>query len=778
MNRFRLVLPRKLGNSNYGNGTRTLTRTFHNSQLLHKDNSVVSTNDENPHDLGFNIPNFSKNIFTRTMKQPPITKESENNTSDLFKMSKEEILNLNGMKYKELITLPYDNLEGWENFCKNIVSITETSIVEDPRLIASLINNITNEHLRETIFSSLRRLLNDDDVKLSMVENLCDPKSDRYRELIMTNIQKILMLPRSELIVSQILFHYLERLSLLGLVNEIPLILSSYHYHKIMKITPKDKLHNFYTYMFNLNIITEDESLIQRLQHRLRTGSQLDQYILRTGKLNAKWHDTVKPITDDSHKRKMLVFFSFENLRLFTFQAIKGKDIVDSNLYLDLLVTKFESICNDIENSDFVIEDADVIVSKHVQILLRAIVFHIMTFKGGEHCIKMLNYMISNKLTLKFETILTIMKNLREQQYYEEALLFINNINLDDILISEKHDLVYEIFRLMKDRYPTSGKLIIGYAISMFKPQVSGQLLIEFFNDTKLLGIVYSDGKPGQIKKPQIPTAEVDKRLTNVSINHDSLCLIYDVVLSSKSKSDITPDVILTLFQTYMQKVTCKKYKFLRHNNIDDQFLILCLKHLLKKDITQKGAYGFILDKTNYDIAKIISTEFFKQLNLNRFRLSPYSFELLINVSLLVHNDYLFASQIMRIGQSYNIRYTFNQIYPFIIYHYNRDQFDKAQSWYNMLIKNGVTAKSPQMKQIYRIAAKLNWNVKGLVYRKHVIEKNHHKRKAFSDVERDHLDVIASNKNPDNTKDSNESITSPEIGFHDNLSVLLQHAKL
>lgn len=663
----------------------------------------------------------------------------------LLTMSKDELLALNGTQYKNLTQLPMNSLQESEKFCVNMVEIIEGHLLKDHRLLASLVNNLDPE-LKNVILASLKRIYNNNKIKLSIIECLDDPNTESFRQLFVEVYEMVFDTKEVGL-----LLNYLMNLSYLNRVNPTTVELKDLLFKETLELLSDKQIIEFYGYLVNLNVMPGNKSLLRALQQKLMdSGTELERYVVRTGKLNAKWHHLQDPIITDSEKRKMLHFFSFDLLKLFAFQATKRKDIIDSNLYLDLLVSKFELNCSEIENSVFVIENSEAKISGQVQEILRVVLFHLLTFKGPEQCIKILNYMTKNGLTIKYEMILTMMKNLRQQGYYDEAIVLINHFKLNSLSNGEKFYLVIELFSLMCKKFHNSPKIILGYLV-MFR---NHEKIITLLNEAGVLGLIYNQ-TPQEIKSPAILSANVDKQLTGVKFTHRNLAELYQVVFDQVK---LQPDTIQTLFTQYLSLMQNQQIGL----QMSDEIFTLCLNHLLKASPNDHSLMKLKKSRNNYDIAKDLAIKFYSQKGL--VKLKPYPFDLLIYSGLLDHNDYTFASQLIKTKESLKLPFTFNQIYPFIIYCYENKQYDQAKLWYNVLVSHGIKSTNDQAKSVYNIARELQWDVSGFMYRKSIINRNYAKREALMNLSHDKVTFLGINSDDDHHRSS----------LHDDLIVALQ----
>ncbi|WEJ95763.1 hypothetical protein PSN45_003290 [Yamadazyma tenuis] len=623
------------------------------------------------------------------------------------------------------------------------------------------------------VLVSLRRLYSNNFPKLSVIEMLEDVKSERFRQLFLYIMEMIVNTEDQSPI--DLLCTYLNHMSLLNVVNTHPIVVPTELFKKVMTMTPTPRKAEMYSYMVNINFIPEDLSILRQLQYQLSKGSEIEKYIVRTGQLNAKWHDTVKPITNETLKQKMLYFFSFDNIRMFTFQAIKRKDLADSNMYLDILVSKFEQNCTEIENSVFVLDNAEEMISSRVQNIMRTVLFYLMTFKGADASIKIIHYMLKNNIEIKFEILSTIMSNLMEQGFYDEAIVVINSIKLDALNGREKKVLVDNIFKLMAGKFSDSPKVLLGYATTLFRSPDQDISITDLLNGFRILSVAFGSTKLEYVKSPNIVSASVDQNLTGVRFSHESLYHIYTTSLQNTPREEITPEFIFRLFMIYLGKIKTSKHVFLNERKISDSIVTLFLNYSMKVDPTS-NKMKLIRDKNNYDTARAVLLGFFKSFKLNPSLIKPYPFELMIYSSLILHNDLSSASEFIRVSRSYKLPFTFNQLYPFIIYHYQNGQFKQAESWYKMLVSHGIKSKSSEMNRIFEIARELKWDIKGFSYRRQVNLKNRASREAMKDINDDNFSSLGARLNEDLAAFENQEKMFPN--FKENLTALLQTSQL
>ncbi|CUM47814.1 unnamed protein product [Debaryomyces fabryi] len=715
----------------------------------------------------------------------------------LFNMSKDEILELNSQSYLHLLNIPYRSISETDKFCLSIIEIANEFIILDTKKVTKLLINIKDTDMASIITSTLRKYFINDRVKSSILEFMDSPISDNFREGFFNNISHILELQdKGDDQKSEILLSYLNKLALVGSVNKRPLILNKNFYDKIISVVPESRYAEFYSYLLNLNIQTYATQQLDSLKYKLIMGSNLEKFVVRTGWMNSKWHDVQRPDFDSIHQEKMIQFFSIKDLKMFALFAIKKEDIVDATLYLNLIVSKFEGKCKQRMESDFTPGLIQTTLQADIQSVLNVILSYIMAFKGSQSCIKVLKYMVKNHLDVKFENLLTIMNNLRDQGYFQEALLLMNNIDLKSLNNTQLLNLIEEILKLIKEKYPTSPKILIGYVSSMFSGKTENledNMGLSLLDDLNLLSVVYSGGEIGKLSQSLsiVQKANVDDSLTGFEFTANGLTHVYEIILNSLPSSQITPNYILKLYEAYILMIMISKdstmnieggnqlYVFYE-NNLNDHVITIFMKYLLKLNPTSADM-DLVTSEANFEAAKYIIDDFLSKVDLKRSNRSVYLFDLLIYSSLLVHQDYKFASKMIRASRSYGLPFSFNQIYPFIMFHYYRNEYKQAELWYRELVKHGVRSKATPTKNLFKIARELNWDVSGFVYRKFGIHKNYRKREELAKLQRDPVLFIEDNQVEDEVTEELIDVPSNhhnDFNFSDELTSILHQADL
>lgn len=716
-------------------------------------------------------PSIKPDIFTRKVQRMEGNFSAlplDTYPNPLLKLSKEEILDLDRRDYLHLLQLPYRSDKEIESFCYSIIQMLKEILMSNTKKAIEILIPITDDRMKNIILSALEKHFERGIVQKSILSYLRQPESASFRKCFFETITKIISDKGGADQQEEILLNYLKLLSMTRKINRKAIVLNLNFFERVISIISREKHAEFFTYLVTLNIQTYVPQRLYPLKRELITGSNLERFVAKTGWLNSKWHDINRSDFDEEHKQRMVLFYSTRDLNSFTNFAIKEKDVVDATFYLDLLVRKFELKTRmEVENpSEALISDTT--LEQDIDMTLNTILCYVITFKGPEASVSVLKFMKNNKLNITSKTYLTIIRSLRLQGYSEVAITVTKQIDLSLLKNTELTELAEEILVLMIDKFPHSPKIAIGYASAMFgAPDINGNDLLTILNDLNLLSTAYRGEmtSTGVSFKNKVQMANVDERLTNLKPTPVVLRRIYEIIFDNFNCENLTPKEINNYYNAYVNCLVnsngglreMKKKRKRRGHVFDpllmnDDIITLLIKYLLKDD-PKSSDMNISSSPLRFDIAKRITKDFSSKVNIKRYNRKPYLYELLITASLLVHNDYAFASEMIRECRSSGLPFTFNQMYPFIIYYYRKGEFDKARLWYDTLVKNGVKATAEPAKTLFKIARELHWKVNGFVYRKLRIHKNYKKREQLEALKNEPFELallLSSSNNKEN----------------------------
>lgn len=702
------------------------------------------------------IPSIRPNLFTsHSDTQDVFSIPTDTYPNPLFQMGSHELLKLKKKELSHLLSIPYKSFSETDTFCSNIIALVSENLLTDTAKIATLYKCITDTRMKDIIDHRLRHHLKSDKVKYSVVECLLAPNSEVARDAVFANILHILYaLEKSSEEKSAILLSYFDKLTGLKMVYDVPVLLSTNHWNKLMETVPSSSHRELYGYLVSLNVQTLYLTHMESIKRALLKGSNLDKFVARTGWLEPRWHDINRVEFAPNQLARMVNFFSVKDLKYFALYFIAKKDIMNANIYLDLLTTKFEKKSFAIQSDKKeTIRPTDTPIKEDTQTVLNVILNHTMSFKGCEYCVNILKYIMQKGIRVDFESILVLLRNFKDQEYFEEAFLLINNITPKTLSPTEKALLVEEIISLILKKYPYSPKILVGYMVACYD-QGSAQLL----HKLGLLRHIYPDMRTTE-SLDYIQRANLDPGLTGCELTASSLESLYRVLLQSLPPNALTSSAIRELYEQYVETVEHYRQNNIPHSHVfsgpklNDHVITLMVKYLLKAkpespDMKMKQS------TTNYDMAKYISHDFSKRFtDIKRRNKSSYLYDLLVYCGLKVHNDFNFATRMTNLSRKAELPWTFNQISPFILYHYHRKEYDKAKNWYYKLVTNGVKSNVAGAREIFDICYELKWDITGFAYRKKGIHRNYKAREALQQLEADPLLIDAATDESNVTED-------------------------
>lgn len=689
-------------------------------------------------------PSIRSNVFSipyvPRLREIPLTTYP----NPLYSLSKEDLLGLSSADLKYLLSIPYKSVSETDKFCFNVLEIVHDNIVLNPGRAAKYILSIQDPETRTTIVDCLRTHFKDDLLRRSLVLYINNPMSAETRTEVETTLTKIVCntnTPKEE--AAQMGLSYLRKLAQVAQTNRDKIV-ASRKVTEVLMTLPKLQWAQLYACLLHLNMRLANFADFETIKAALLLGSNLDKVVARTGILDPKWKDVNRFEYDDKHKYRMVRFFTFNDLETFTKQAIYQKDIVNANLYLELMVTKFENTKSFDE------------YNKRLQAMLRTMLHHLMVFKGPQECIKFLKYMVESSLDIRPSLLLRILAQFRTGFFFEEALMLINYLHNEKLTIPQRHILTSEIMKVITQKFSQHPQVAVGYFASIFG---SGDEPLQFLQDLHILELVYGS----EVQFSQIKRADVHQDLQGQKFTEDALYEMYDVLMRKLENEQKTVGVIYKLFTAYMAKIHEAKESndstsIFHPENVSDDILCLFMNHLLRQNPHTRDDFDLVTDVSRYNTAKEMYNKFFSEVPLAGRKRKLYIVDLLTTSSLLYHRDIGFAVQLMKSSREAGIPLSFNQLYPFVMYHYTRGEYEQAQQWHQLLALNGVKAKNVSADRLVEIAKELNWPVKGSSYRSSKHKKNQRARQELAKISSDPLESIFGKNSGSNSDDGEATV--------------------
>lgn len=650
--------------------------------------------------------------------------------SPIYSFSKSDLLSLEQKDLDHLLAIPYQSPSETDKFCFNVIEIVHENLLHDPALAAKYLLAIQDEGTRATVMSCLEHYYKSNQLRRSLILFIDSPTSPETRQEVLQTLEKILCsFDALNEDACRMALSYLKKLALTGKHNPHIMFAPQKAVNVLMKGLPASQWAELYACLLHVNMKFQNAGDFESLKKSLLRGSNLDKLVVRKGILDAKWQDTNKVDFDSTYRKKMVSFLTFNDLALFAEHAIREKDVVDANLYLDLLVTKFESFGS--ENH-----------LKRLQIILNTMLNHSMVFKGPQECLKFLKYMVESNLEIRPSTLLRILVKLREDACWDEALFLINYLHTEKLDRPQRKILSREIMKVITQKFVRHPQVAVGYFAAMFDNDNPLRLL----KDLHILDVVY--GPSVGTLFDSIRRADIHEDLKGAQLTHDILKDMYQVVLCNLPEKESNIDLIKDLFGQYMKQIERAKEEnseqsLFHPKNLHDDILCMFLDQLVRVDPFATDNMELVADAARYAAAKEIYTKFFAVADLQKHQRKVYLLDLMLMSSLLYHRDISFGAQLLKHAREVGMPLSFNQLYPFIMYHYSKGEHEQARKWYDLLIANGVKAKSVSADRLVEIAKELEWPVKGTQYRSTARQKNRRAREEMAKLTTDPLAIFS-----------------------------------
>lgn len=650
----------------------------------------------------------------------------------LLTLNKEEILNLKEKELHHLLSIPGGSSVELEQLFLNVVLIINDSLITDTKKAAFFLETFEKSFFELPISAFLKESYKSNRVRKSIVSFLDDPNDEEARTEVLTVLEEMgkrLSNDRRELAV--LIYNYLDKLSALRAVNTRKIFLSPETLEILITHLSELEKRNLFSYLAICNMKFQNGEHFKSLRSTLLQGGPLSKLVARTGLKDPKWHHTAYCELNDLQREQMTRFFSFFELKSFAEKALLEKNFLDSNLYLELIVTKFEQSSN----------------SKHLQDVLELMLIHSMILKGPQECIRFLRYNVESGLEIEMGTLLKVLEKLREENLFDEALFLINFLHKEYLEPSQRKKLLFEIMQVMQKKFVDHPQVVVGYFAALFNDE--NKSVLRLLQDLKLLDYLYGAGDE-KVLHDVIKEAVIHEDLKGSELDHGMLFHIYSLTLRNLNlEESCNPKLIMRLYDAYILQVKDAMDKdnttsIFHEDNVDESVISLFMEYLLRTKPQDSDSMELSPQKLNYDTAKFIASDFFNTVTVRRAGRKTYLLDLLIYSSILQHNDVAFGLQMLKRARAANLPVTFNQIYPFISYHLSRKENDKALSWYQIMVENGVKARSTTANKLFKAAKELNWPVKGSQYRSSHTQRNKEIRKRLQLVASDPISLLPS----------------------------------
>lgn len=695
-------------------------------------------------------PRLRQNLFSTRDIPQNILDVSPSDPNPLYSLSKLDLVSLRPHELRHLLSLPASSAKEGERFCLVVLEIVHENLFKDTALASRHVSAIADSELRRTVFDCLRDFYANDKLRMALVLFMEDPTSSATVRAVLDSFEHILIQsespPKEK---ARVMLNFLKKLAAAGKVNPNTILLPLRYLTPLVENLTSLQKRDLYGCLVHLNIRFKTYSQLDTLKNSLLRGSLLDKYVASTGALDPVWHDANNCDFSEEHREKMICFFTLPELVFFAESHIQRKDVIFANLYLDLLVTKFERVGD----------------PKRLQVLLDVILQHSMAFTGPQDCIKYLRYMLDANLEITPATLLKVLKRFRADSCADEALTLVNFLHNEKLLHNQRAVLANEIMLVITDKFSQHPQIAVGYFAALF--DFGTDYGLEILKELQLLDLVYGLGAV-DTDFSIVQKADIHEDLKTSQLTHNILREMYVITLRNLPQIQSTnPVLIKQLYQSYLRQIESAKesedVKSIFHpSKIDESVITVFLDYLLRTDPHAKDSFDLNSSDANYETAKWIVLDFLSKIKLDVKARKAYMMELVISSAVFKHRDISFAASMIKHARDEGVAPTFNQIYPFIIYHYQRREHEQALQWYNLLVLSGVRAKTTAATRLFAIAKELGWPVKGTMYKATSQKRNKRAREELAKLSSDPLSIFQTS--PDVAESKSETNLLNDLG--------------
>lgn len=654
----------------------------------------------------------------------------------LYSVNKDQLLQLKNSQLKDLLRLPCIDSNKTDTLCMSLLDVIHDNILLNPEQATRVLRAAQGTKYQSMLFDSLKEFYKNDPLRWSIAAFIEDPTDRTHRQMVMTNLTEILSdSKKSNEEASLTALSYLRRLALTDVHNPKSFILTSEHAYRLYNALPVHRRADLFGVMVQINMRFGSGRLYDGMKNYLLRGTQLQRLVVRTGLLDVKSHDILKTDFSENHKQKMVSFYNIEDIMNFVKYQMRRKDVALANLYLDLMVSKFEMMGD----------------ASHLRGVLETMIIHSMTFKGPQECIKFFKYILDSSLELEISTLIKVLVELTNQAYYDEALLLVNYMHTEILSGDQKSYLVREIVKIISGKFADYPKIAIGYFASLF-----GDAGLKILQDLSVLDVIYARSNSDTLYS-FISKADIHEDLRHSQLTHAILKEIYTNLFRSLPQAQSTnPALVRKLYDSYRSQIVKQlPESVFRADNMDASIIELFIVYLLEERPNERGNTKLHRDKLRYETAKYIAQDFFSLPEVKGAAKNVHLIELLIQSSMLRHHDLSFAISLIKYAKDLALPMTFKQIYPFIMFHYSKGEQDQAFRWYSLLLQSGIKSNSIEGDELIRVAKELNWPVKGTYFRQMVRAKNRKARREAHKLEHQTVLMSPESDTAENNKEGN-----------------------
>lgn len=602
-------------------------------------------------------------------------------TQRLQQFTKRELRHLSGIEY--------NSMEEKANACFTISTAIKDLIPSNPKQASRIYHLLTDEEMKNLVFRNVIESLSGEETSEVYMRFIAEPTAYETKASFLKALLNLLKSDVTSKQKSKMLFEYFERISQTEMVNSKPIILDTKIFRTILETIGERNHSDLYSYLLHLNIRPKSESVFKKFRGSLLMISPRSQFISNTGYINPKWYDLNQTKFNPTHTARIIEFYSFFELNTIHNHYVHHNDPARASLFLSFMVAKLER-----EGRRELARNPESFTKNRVLVILKCVLNLIIRFKNVSSATQVLKFMKDENFNVELESLVLLLRMLRQAKEYDQFVTVLTGIQLDTLKRNERNIIVDEVLLLMRDKFCSSPKVIIGYVSALFGAPQRQRSGLYILNELGILSYPYESTIASKITSTQVvQPATVDDKLKNSNLTSRGLSYVYQVLFNSMEKSQRhNASVINKYFQLYVNYMSKNLL-----NEPDDKPLGVFLQFLLYTN--EDAERDSFVPSGNFYLAKTIF-EYYKTLKLSGNQITSATLQKLSRDAITKFNDIAFATEVIRFARDKGKMLTFHQIFPFIKKADENRDSKKFEFWMDELTKMGVKVTSRELNEL------------------------------------------------------------------------------
>ncbi|KAI5950443.1 hypothetical protein KGF57_004312 [Candida theae] len=677
--------------------------------------------------------------LTHTSDRPISILDIPPNTSPhpLLSINTLKLQQLTKRELRHLRAIEYESMEEKAEACFAISTSIKELIPGNPKQASHIFNILTDEDMKGVVYQNVLESFPENELAKVYMRFVAEPTAHETHASFIKLLLGILKSDSASRNKSKALFDFLDGIAQTGVVNSRPIRLDTQIFRAMLDAIEESSHADLYSYLLHLNMRPKSRKLFQDFRGRLLTISPRAQFIANTGYINPRWYDLNVPKFNPTHSSRMIEFYSFTELNHIHNHYMYHNDPARASLFLSYMVTKLEK-----DGKGELSDKPETFIKGRVSIILKCVLNLIIRFKSISSATQVLKFMKNENFQVEIESLVLLLRMLRQAREYDQFVTVLAGIPLDELKRNQKNSLVDEILLLMRDKFRTSPKVIIGYVSALFGAPQRHHSGLYILNELGILSYPYESTIASKITSTKVvQPAAVDERLQNTNLTSKGLSYVYQVLFNSMDKSQRNdPSVIGKYFELYVD--------FMSKSSLslpDDKPLGVFLQFALHVD--EGAELNSIVPSSNYYLARKIF-DYYKTVNLNGGRITSSTLEKLSRVAVTKFNDFSFATEVLQFARSKGKILTFHQIFPFIKKSDEEGDTKRLKFWMNELTRMGIKVTSRQLNEFVALCREPEPAKDAYKYKWSITKHKRENRKALERLGADFLPVRENNASP------------------------------